>query len=90
MACSHTASAADAEELSHEEDLFLYGVPENLIKPKGSGAARAELASGVRPEDLGFSGRRSFSKEFRTDGPAMKAIQDRHSEHTASLPLQSE
>ena len=35
-------------------------------------------------------GKISFFEEFKTDESAMKAILDCHSEHTASLPLQSE
>ena len=72
--------------------MLLYHVAENLIEPKDQGTARGEPLVEYDKEDgkISFLGPKKPFEEFRADESAMKAIRDRHSEHTASLPLQSE
>jgi hypothetical protein len=71
--------------------LFRYHA-ENLIEPKDRGTARGEPLVEYDKEygKISFLGPKKLSEEFRADESAIKAIRGRHSEHTASLPLQSE
>jgi hypothetical protein len=63
-----------------------------LIEPKDWGIARGEPLMEYDKEDgkISFLGPKELFEEISTDESAMKAIRDRYSDHTASLPLQSE
>ncbi len=83
MACGHTTSGSDAQQLISGVDLFLYQVLEYMVDSKDQGQFRDEPLISYDREDgkISFMGPKRLFDEFREDGEAMQAIRERQS-HT--------
>jgi hypothetical protein len=80
IACGHTSSASDAEQLIDEVDLFLYQVAEGMVEARERGTFRDEAVTSYDRQDgkISFIGPKKLFDAFKLDSTAVQALRKRH------------